>query len=97
MYRLEIWPETAGRLAARAILAGVAADETQPFEVRVAALDAVGALQDHLPVGQVLAPVEVADGTVQDARRLLLDDASLQSTARERLATSRAAARLAGL
>lgn len=97
MYRLEIWPETAGRLAARAILAGVAADEAQPFEVRVAALDAVGALQDHLPAGQVLAPVEVADGTIQDARRLLLDDAPLQSTTRERLATSRAAARLAGL
>lgn len=95
MHQLEIWPETAGRLAARAILAGVTADEAESFEVRVAALEAIGALQDDLPQGRVLAAIDVRPGTVAEAHKLLSDDVAHQPSARDALATSRAAARLA--
>ncbi|WP_088284667.1 hypothetical protein [Kineosporia sp. A_224] len=95
MSRPRIWQETPGRLAARAILAGLAADETEPFDVRIAALDAVGELQDDLPPGCTLDSVDVLPGTVQHARQLLLEDVERQGSTRDTLATSRAAARLA--
>lgn len=97
MSQPRIWPETAGRLTARAILARIAEDETEPLAVRLAVLDAVGELQDDLPAGYVLGSVEPAPGSVEQARRLLLDDVAGQDTVRDALATSRAAARLAQL
>jgi hypothetical protein len=91
----QIWTETSGRLAARRILAGLAEDQEQPIDVRLASLSAIGELEDDLPVGHVLAPIEPSPGTVAQARQLLLDDVDRQPSTRDRLATGRAAARLA--
>ena len=90
----QLWPETPGRLAARRILASVAEDQAQPLEVRLAVLSAIGELEDDLPSGYALTPIEPAPGTVAQARQLLVDDAGRQPSVRDRLAVARAAARL---
>lgn len=97
MSNVHIWPETAGRLAARAMLAGIAQDESQALDVRLTALEAIGELQDDLPAGYILGSVDVTAGTIEQARQLLLTDVAHQSSVRDALATSRAAARLSDL
>ena len=91
----QTWTETPGRLAARGILAGVAEDQQQPNAVRLAALSAIGELEDDLPAGYALNPVDPAPGSIAQARQLLLDDTDRQPSTRDRLATARAAAQLA--
>ena len=89
-----LWDETTGRRVARGILVGLAEDETQPVTVRMAILAAIGELEDDLPAGYVLPPVDPQPGTLEHARQLLLDDVERQPSIREYLATSRAAAQL---
>jgi hypothetical protein len=57
--------------AARGILLWIIGQAELDTEDRLAALEALGALEDHLPAHIVLAPVEEQPGSLQDARRLL--------------------------
>ena len=88
-----IWPEPVEQRWARAILAHAAQDSGAGIEVRLAALDALGELEDTLPVGVVLRAVEAAPGTLAEAHRLLMTDHSHDGV-RDTLAAARAAARL---
>jgi hypothetical protein len=54
----------------------------------LAAGDALGALQDSVPAGMVLAPVPETPGSLADARGLLEAAASLETSVRGILAVS---------
>lgn len=87
------WPHTTGTLRARAVLAHAAADQTLDLQARLAALDALGELEDDLPAGYAPAPVEPAPGRLTDAHQLLGEQGH-DAPVRDRIAAARAAARL---
>ena len=71
-----IWPETASRRQARAVLShlveAMPADTLDDLESRLVLYDAIGDLDDWLPPGALLEPVEPCPGTLLDAYRLLV-------------------------
>jgi hypothetical protein len=90
-----IWPHTSRTHQARAVLAHAAADPTLDLRARLAALDALGELEDDLPAGYAPAPVQPVSGRLADAHQLLRDQGP-DVPVRDRIAAGRAAARLLG-
>lgn len=97
------WPESPDRHRARAILAYLAGDHALPLEARLDVLDALDDLDEFLPAGVVLQPVDPYPGGFQDAHRLLQsswtsnEEPSNEGTGRsvrDILAAAQAAARL---
>lgn len=96
-----VWDEPAGQRRARAILAGLAADEQQPLELRLAVLAALNELVTDLPPGYVLGVVEPvtpgregAADLLRQAWALLTGEHPGPVAVRDRLAGARAAAQL---
>ena len=88
-------PEPAQTRSARQILAHLASAPHTPMDLRLAVLEAVGDLDEHLPVGHVLASVIPAPGTVSQAVGLLAEAATAPGLpVGDKLAAARAAARL---
>ncbi|HET9658058.1 MAG TPA: hypothetical protein VFP72_22080 [Kineosporiaceae bacterium] len=87
------WPQTPRTCRARSLLAHAAADQTLDLEQRLAALDALGELEDDLPAGYAPAPVDPEPGRLTDAHRLLGEQGH-DVPVRDRIAAARAAARL---
>jgi hypothetical protein len=73
--------------AARAVLLWIISRGTDTDD-QLAALDAVGALEDHLPVDVVWATLRERPGSLEEARRLLEVAAEVETTPRGRVATS---------
>jgi hypothetical protein len=88
-----IWPESAARRRARAVLLHVAGTDPDIVK-RLAALEAVGDLQDNLPDGHVLAPTEPEAGSLHTVWRLLHDDLAGDLSVRDRIAAALAARRI---
>jgi hypothetical protein len=93
MSRPRTWPQTPRTCQARGVLAHAAADQTLDLEQRLDALDALGELEDDLPAGYALAPVEPAPGRLADAQQLRGEQGH-DVPVRDRIAAARAAARL---
>ncbi|WP_143447449.1 hypothetical protein, partial [Kineosporia sp. R_H_3] len=72
---IRIWPETPSRRQARAVLVHLAVtlpnDTFEDLDRKLPVHDALCALDETLPVGWMLAPVDPQPGDVADAYRLL--------------------------
>ncbi|MBI4940990.1 MAG: hypothetical protein HY830_09600 [Actinobacteria bacterium] len=72
---IRIWPETPSRRQARAVLVHLAVtlptDTLEDLDRKLPVHDALCALDETLPVGWMLAPVDPQPGDVADAYRLL--------------------------
>jgi hypothetical protein len=66
----------------------VLGNDDSDIEDRLAAGDALAALQDPVPADMTLAPVPETPGDLADARRLLEGAAELETTARGTVAVS---------
>ncbi|WP_088284883.1 hypothetical protein [Kineosporia sp. A_224] len=71
MFTPQMWPETPSRLRARAVLVHAVQDPALDLDAQLAALSAIGELQDYIPHGYLLAPVDPMPGTLTDAFALL--------------------------
>jgi len=71
MFTPQIWPETPSRLRARAVLVYAVQDPALDLDAQLAALSAIGELQDYIPHEYLLAPVDPTPGTLADALGLL--------------------------
>lgn len=83
-----VYPESEPRIRARGLLAWILGDEHSDVEDRLAAGDALAALQDPVPADMTLAPAPEAPGSLEDARNLLDDAGRLETTPRGIVAVS---------
>jgi hypothetical protein len=82
------YPESQPRAQARGVLAWVLGHDDYEVEDRLAAGDALGALQDSVPAGMVLTAVLETPGSLADARSLLEAAVPLETSVRGTLAVS---------
>ena len=83
-----VYPESEPRVRARGLLAWILGDQSSDVEDRLAAGDALAALQDPVPADMVLAPAPETAGSIEDARNVLEDAARVETTPRGIVAVS---------
>ena len=82
------YPESEPRVRARGLLTWILGHEHSDVDDRLAAGDALAALQDPVPAGTTLAPAPETPGSLEDARNLLEDAGGLETTPRGIVAVS---------
>lgn len=75
-------PESEPRARARGLLTWILGDDGSDIEDRLAAGDALAALQDHVPAGLALAPAPEVHGSIADAWGLLEEARGCETTPR---------------
>jgi hypothetical protein len=83
-----VYPESEPRARARGLLAWILGDEHSDVEDRLAAGDALAALQDPLPADMTLAPAPETPGSLAEAQGLLEDASHWETTPRGIVAVS---------